>query len=67
MVILDSSVAVISSANLTKKGLSVNYEAGICLKDKTMATKVAKFFNDVWKESEPLTQKAIKNALSNKK
>jgi len=67
MVILDSSVAVISSANLTKKGLSVNYEAGICLKDKNMATKVAKFFNEVWKESEPLTQQAIKNALSNKK
>jgi hypothetical protein len=67
MVVIDNSVAVISSANLTKKGLSVNYEAGICLKDKNMVNKVAQFFNEVWKESEPLTQKAIKNVLSEKK
>ncbi|MEK6969207.1 MAG: phospholipase D-like domain-containing protein [Nanoarchaeota archaeon] len=67
MVILDNSVAVISSANLTKKGLSVNYEAGICLKDVNMANKVAKFFNEMWEESKPLTQDAIKNVLSNKK
>ncbi len=66
MVIIDNSVAIISSANLTKKGLSVNYEAGVCLKDKNMVNKVAKFFNDVWRESKPLTQEAIKNALSNK-
>lgn len=67
MVIIDNSVAVISSANLTKKGLSVNYEAGICLRDKNMVNKVDQFFNDVWKESKPLTQQAIKNVLSNKK
>lgn len=67
MVILDSSVAIISSANLTKKGLSVNYEAGICLKDANMVNKVAQFFNEMWKESEPLTQQAIKNVLSNEK
>ncbi len=66
MVIIDNSVAIISSANLTKKGLSVNYEAGVCLKDKNMVNKVAKFFNDVWRESKPLTQEAIKNVLSNK-
>ena len=67
MVILDSSVAIISSANLTKKGLFVNYEAGICLKDANMVNKVAQFFNEMWKESEPLTQQAIKNVLSNEK
>jgi phosphatidylserine/phosphatidylglycerophosphate/cardiolipin synthase-like enzyme len=67
MVVLDNSVAIISSANLTKKGLSVNYEAGICLKDKNMANKVAQFFNEVWKESKPLTQQAIKNVLSERK
>lgn len=66
MVVLDNSVAIISSANLTKKGLSVNYEAGICLRDKNMVNKVAQFFNDVWKESKPLTQQAIENVLSNK-
>lgn len=64
MVVVDNSVAIISSANLTKKGLSVNYEAGICLKDKNMVNKVAQFFNDVWSESKPLTQEAIKNVLS---
>jgi phosphatidylserine/phosphatidylglycerophosphate/cardiolipin synthase-like enzyme len=62
--IVDNSVAIISSANLTKKGLSVNYEAGICLKDKNTINKVIQFFNDVWKESKPLTQKSIKNILS---
>ncbi|MBU1245731.1 MAG: hypothetical protein KKH88_03710 [Nanoarchaeota archaeon] len=67
MVVIDNSVAIISSANLTKKGLSVNYEAGICLKDKNMTNKVAQFFNEVWEESKPLTQQAIKNVLSEKK
>ncbi|MCH7568767.1 MAG: hypothetical protein IIA87_05075 [Nanoarchaeota archaeon] len=66
MVIIDGSVAIISSANLTKKGLSVNYEAGVCLRDKSKVNKVVQFFNDVWKESKPLTQEAIKNVLSNK-
>lgn len=67
MVIVDNSVAIISSANLTKKGLSVNYEAGICLRDKNRVNKVAQFFNDVWSESKPLTQQAIKNVLSKRR
>lgn len=67
MVVIDNTVAIISSANLTKKGLYANYEAGICLRDKDTVNKVAQFFNDVWKESKPLTQQAIKNVLSDKK
>lgn len=67
MMIIDNSIAIISSANLTKKGLSVNYEAGVCLKDKNMIEKITLFFDDVWKESKPLTEQAIKNVLSNKK
>jgi phosphatidylserine/phosphatidylglycerophosphate/cardiolipin synthase-like enzyme len=67
MVVMDNKVAIISSANLTKKGLSVNYEAGICLKDVDMVAKVARFFNEVWEESKPLTKQAIKNVLSDKK
>ncbi len=67
MVIIDNSVAIISSANLTKKGLSVNYEAGICVREQHMINKVAQFFNDIWKESQPLTQQAIENVLSNKR
>ena len=66
MVVIDNSVAIISSANLTKKGLSVNYEAGVCLRDQYVVNKVAQFFNDIWKESQPLTQQAIENVLSNK-
>ena len=66
MVIIDDAVAIISSANLTKKGLSVNYEAGICLREKHIINKVTQFFNDIWKESQPLTQQAIENVLSNK-
>lgn len=67
MVVVDNSVAIISSANLTKKGLSVNYEAGICLRDQETINKVTQFFNDIWKESQPLTQQAIGNVLSNKR
>ena len=67
MIIIDNSIAIISSANLTKKGLYVNYEAGVCLKDKNMIEKITLFFDDVWKESKPLTEQAIKNVLSNKK
>lgn len=67
MIIIDNSIAIISSANLTKKGLSVNYEAGVCLKDKNMIKKITLFFDDIWKESKPLTEQAIKNVLSNKK
>lgn len=61
IVVLDKSVAIISSANLTNTGLKVNYEAGICLRDKYMANDVANFFYDAWNESEPLTQEAIDN------
>jgi|SRR3989338_5747334 len=65
--IIDNSVAIISSANLTKRGLSVNYEAGVCLrKDQSTIAKVAQFFNDIWKESKPLTEEAIKDVLANK-
>lgn len=67
IVIIDDFVAIISSANLTKNGLSVNYEAGICLKDKNMVAKVARFFNDVWEESKPLTEKSIELCLREKK
>jgi phosphatidylserine/phosphatidylglycerophosphate/cardiolipin synthase-like enzyme len=67
MVVVDNSVAIISSANLTKKGLFVNYEAGVCLKDKSKVNKVVQFFNDVWKESKPLTQQVIENVLSNQR
>ncbi len=59
IVIVDNSVAIISSANLTKNGLSVNYEAGICLRDRNMVNKVTLFFNDVWEESKPLTDESI--------
>ena len=67
IVVRDDSTAIISSANLTKKGLSANWEAGIYLKDKNMVNKVIQFFNEIWKESKPLTEEAIKNVLSNKK
>ncbi len=33
MVFIDGKTAIISSANLTKRGLSVNYEAGAVIKD----------------------------------
>lgn len=64
MVIRDCSVAIISSANLTKRGLSVNYEAGVCLKDADMVNKIVIFFNDMWDVSIPLTEKSIEMCLN---
>lgn len=60
VVVLDNSIAIISSANLTKKGLSINYEAGVCLRDKNIVNEVSNFFNEVWGESDPLTEQVIK-------
>lgn len=68
IVIIDNSVAIISSANLTKKGLlSASYESGICIKDKNIVDKVSMFFNEIWEESKPLTKQFIKNVSSNKR
>jgi phosphatidylserine/phosphatidylglycerophosphate/cardiolipin synthase-like enzyme len=66
MIIIDNSIAIISSANLTKKGLNVNYEAGVSVKDKNMIEKSSLFFNDVWEKSEPLTEQAINEVRLNK-
>lgn len=59
MIFIDSKVAIISSANLTQKGLSVNYEAGVIIKDQNKVKSALKFFNGVWDESIPLTEKMI--------
>ncbi len=63
MVIVDSSVAVISSANLTKKGLTMNYEAGVCIKGKEELEKAIEFYNGLWNESEPLTSDRIEKEV----
>ena len=63
MVIIDHSVAIISSANLTKQGFYRNYEAGISIKEESIAKKVTQFFEDIWKSAEPLTEQAIKDVV----
>jgi len=55
MILIDSKFAIISSANLTKRGLSVNYEAGILIKDIGQVKKALEFFCGVWMESKPLS------------
>lgn len=55
MIFVDSKTAIISSANLTKNSLSVNYEAGMVIRDKDYVKKALEFFNGVWKESKPLS------------
>lgn len=60
MVIVDGTIAVVSSANLTKSGLSVNYEAGIVLRDKSLVEKAIVFFNGVWGEGETLSLSELK-------
>lgn len=61
MVFIDGKTAIISSANLTKRGLSVNYEAGAVIKDQDKVKEAVKFFNSVWGESETLTPELIRN------
>ncbi|WP_281773938.1 phospholipase D family protein [Methanobacterium formicicum] len=61
MVFIDGEIAIISSANLTKRGLSVNYEAGAVIKDQAKVTEAVEFFNSVWDESETLTSELIRN------
>ena len=60
MVFIDGKTAIISSANLTKRGLSVNYEAGSVIKDYDKVQEAVKFFDNVWKESEILTSELIR-------
>ena len=60
MVFIDGKTAIISSANLTKRGLSVNYEAGSVIKDYEKVQEAVKFFYSVWKDSEILTSELIR-------
>ena len=60
MVIVDSEVAIISSANLTGRGLRVNYEAGVKVNDKKPVKMAEEFFYGVWEESRPLTEEMIR-------
>ena len=59
MIFIDSKVAIISSANLTRKGLSVNYEAGVVIKDQKYVKEALEFFKGVWEESKPLNDELI--------
>lgn len=59
MLFIDSQVAIISSANLTRRGLSVNYEAGVIIRNLEQVNKALEFFNGVWEESQPLTTEMI--------
>lgn len=61
MVFIDGQTAIISSANLTKRGLSVNYEAGAVIKDTEKVQEAVNFFNNVWEESETLTPELIRS------
>jgi phosphatidylserine/phosphatidylglycerophosphate/cardiolipin synthase-like enzyme len=59
LIIVDSSVAIISSANLTRNGLHVNYEAGVVIRKNQDVLKAAEFFNDLWIRSKPLTMDMV--------
>ena len=61
MLIVDSREAIISSANFTKRGLQVNYEAGVIIRKKEDVSHATDFFNGVWEESKSLTMEMIKN------
>jgi phosphatidylserine/phosphatidylglycerophosphate/cardiolipin synthase-like enzyme len=62
--IIDQNVAIISSANLTEKGLHANYEAGIRITDEKTLQEVIYFFNEAWRGSEEVTQKRIELCMN---
>ena len=47
----------------TKKGLTMNYEAGVCIKGKEELEKAIEFYNGLWNESEPLTSDRIEKEV----
>ena len=59
IVIIDSKVGIISSANMTSKGMRINYEAGILIKDEKEIKKAIEFFDGVWNVSKPLNDETI--------
>jgi phosphatidylserine/phosphatidylglycerophosphate/cardiolipin synthase-like enzyme len=59
IIIIDSKVSIISSANMTSKGMRINYEAGVLVKDQNEIKKAIEFFNGVWKVSQPLNDDVI--------
>lgn len=59
MLIVDSKEAIISSANLTQRGLQVNYEAGVIIRKIEDVLQASEFFKGVWEESKPLTREMI--------
>ena len=61
MVFIDNKTAIIlPRANLTKRGLSVNFEAGAVIKDSEKVQEAVKFFEEVLGESETLTPELIR-------
>ena len=61
IIVMDSKTAIISSANLTRNGLRVNYEAGVKIMDHESVKMAEEFFYGVWDNSQLLTEEMIKN------
>ncbi|MBA3045666.1 MAG: phospholipase D family protein [Candidatus Thermoplasmatota archaeon] len=59
IVVVDKKVAIVSSANFTRTGLSVNYEAGVSIMDKQAVLQVIDFFENVWSDSSIMTEEDI--------
>ena len=65
ILVIDSRAAIISSANLTKKGLRVNYEAGVKINDHNSVGMAKEFFKGIWDNSSPLTEDMIEDLGDN--
>jgi len=51
-------IALIGSSNLTKRGLSVNFEVNVMLKGEVTDSyyeQLLKIFNTIWNASRPIT------------
>jgi phosphatidylserine/phosphatidylglycerophosphate/cardiolipin synthase-like enzyme len=52
-------IALIGSSNLTKRGLTVNFEVDVMLKGEVTDSyyeQLLKIFNTIWNASRPITQ-----------
>lgn len=61
--LIDNSMAIVTSANLTNGGLKGNLEIGFKISDKGLIDTLSKEFEIAWEAAEPLTLKDLKKRL----
>lgn len=63
VLLIDSSIAIVTSANLTHGGLRGNLEIGFKITDEEMIEKVSNEFEIAWDSADRLTSKELKDRI----